>query len=423
MKSQLPRKHPCRVQPAIRAGGDACATNRNRQSAIRNPQSAIRNPYIRLAKAAAAIANVDVAMDAASPPAKVLLALSGGVDSAVAALLLRDQGHAVQAVYMKNWINEEQVFGDCPWQQDIEDGRAVCAHLGIPFAVVNFMAAYRERVVRYLVDGYARGLTPNPDVMCNREMKFGVLLDWAREHGFAAVATGHYCRRAVIAGEPALLEGVDKAKDQSYFLALLRPGQLARALFPVGELSKPQVRRLAHRAGLPNAGKKDSQGICFIGEVKINDFLEKFIPDRPGPVVTPAGRVLGRHRGLHRYTIGQRRGIGIPSNTDNEFYVVIAKNVDRNELVVAFESARPAQLWHPAARLHSLSWLTRTPPAGPTDLLARVRYRDPAVPARFTPDADGFATLAFAEPQRALAPGQVCALYAGERLLGGGVFG
>ncbi len=355
------------------------------------------------------------------PKPRLLVALSGGVDSAVATWQALQAGWSVETAYMKNWINEEEVFGQCPWRQDIEDAQAVAAHLGVPFRVLNFMDAYRERVVAYLVDGYARGLTPNPDVMCNREMKFGVLLEWALANGFAAVATGHYCRREDGPDGPRLLEGADKDKDQSYFLCLLRPAQLARAVFPLGDLTKPQVRRLARRIGLPNADKKDSQGICFIGKVRINDFLEKFIPERPGPIVDLSGRVLGTHRGLHRYTLGQRRGIGVPSNADNEFYVVVGKRLATNELVVAFESSRPAAIWHDSVTLHQISWLVPEPPAQPVDLQVRVRYRDPRVAARFEPTAAG-GTLRFAEPQRALAPGQVCALYDGERVLGGGVY-
>ena len=360
-------------------------------------------------------------MPANSSP-RLLLALSGGVDSAVAAWQAQRQGYDVEAAYMKNWINEENVFGNCPWMQDIEDGRAVAEHLGIPFRVLNFMDAYRERVVAYLVDGYSRGLTPNPDVMCNREMKFGVLLEWALENGFDAVGTGHYCRRMMVDGEPRLLEGVDRNKDQSYFLCMMRRDQLQHARFPIGDLQKPEVRKLAQSIGLPNARKKDSQGICFIGEVKINDFLEKFIPESPGNIVSLDGRILGEHKGLHRYTLGQRRGIGIPSNADNEFYVVVAKRLEENELVVAFESAQADPIWHEHIDLHQISWMTTHPPLSPQAVQVKVRYRDPRVAAHFIPTGRTTGRLEFKEPQRALASGQICALYDDELVLGGAVY-
>lgn len=354
---------------------------------------------------------------------RILAAMSGGVDSAVAALLLHEAGEDVTGVYMKNWINEEQVVGDCPWQQDIADAADAANAIGIPFEVVNFMKDYRERVVRYLIDGYRRGITPNPDVMCNRQIKFGVLLDWARERGFNAVATGHYAiRREIPEGGHAIHEGVDKNKDQSYFLAQLQPHQVAGARFPIGHLQKPEVRRIARRAGLPNADKKDSQGICFIGEVRINDFLEAFIPDSPGEIVDAAGSVLGEHRGLHRFTLGQRKGIGIPSNTDHAFYVVVAKDYESNRLIVDFEGPRAPGLYRDTCTLDALNWIGE-PVDGAATLLARPRYRDPAVPAEFTPVSPGRAAIRFHRAQRALAPGQVCALYRGDRLLGGGVFG
>lgn len=348
----------------------------------------------------------------------ILVALSGGVDSAVAAWRLQQQGYPVEAAYMKNWINEEEVLGHCPWMQDIEDGRAVCEKLGIPFRVLNFINDYRERVVSYLVEGYSKGLTPNPDVMCNREMKFGVLLDWALQNGFAGVATGHYARRE---GD-RIYEGADKSKDQSYFLAMLKPHQRDCAWFPIGDLQKSEVRQLAGENGLPNAAKKDSQGICFIGEVRINDFLEKFIADAPGPIVDLNGKVLGQHRGLHRYTFGQRRGIGIPSNADNEFFVVVGKKLESNTLVVAFESERPEGIWAQTADLYHLSWISPEPPQEGENILARVRYRDPSVPAVFHWKGDDAARLVFKDAQRALAPGQICAFYRGEELLGGAVF-
>lgn len=354
---------------------------------------------------------------------RLLVALSGGVDSSVAALLLQQQGHDVVCAYMKNWINEDNVIGHCPWLQDIEDARAVCDRLGLEFRVVNLMQDYRRLVVDYLLDGYQRGLTPNPDVMCNREMKFGVFARYARDQGFAGVATGHYARRMETApGRFALLEGVDPNKDQSYFLALLSAEQLACARFPIGHLTKPELRRLAESAGLPTAAKKDSQGICFIGEVKMADFLTAYVPAQPGPVVRATdGAVLGEHRGLHYYTIGQRKGIRIPSNTDNQAYVVVGKRAADRALLVAFDGPQAPGLWTRECRVHSLSFLGE-PLTAPARLECRVRYRDPRVAIDFAPGPDGTAAIRFAEPQRALAPGQIMAFYRGEQLLGGAVF-
>lgn len=358
--------------------------------------------------------------------------MSGGVDSSVAALRLRQQGCDITGAYMKNWINEDNVIGHCPWLQDIEDARAVCDRLGIEFRVVNLMREYRERIVQYLLDGYARGLTPNPDVMCNREIKFGVFRQWAKDHGFDAVATGHYARR-VAPGDGAglsalrappfeLWEGADKNKDQSYFLALLDQAQLRDALFPIGDLPKPELRRLAREAGLPTADKKDSQGICFIGEVKMADFLRAYVPDAPGPIIRATdGKELGRHRGLHFYTLGQRKGIGVPSNTDHEAYVVVGKRIADRALLVAFDHADAPGLFQREVRVHSLSWIGE-PVTVTRSLEARVRYRDPRVAAEFFPEGGGTARICFAAPQRGLASGQVLALYDGERLLGGGIY-
>jgi tRNA-specific 2-thiouridylase len=349
--------------------------------------------------------------------------MSGGVDSSVAALLLKRQGADVTGAYMKNWINEDGVVGHCPWMEDIEDARRVAQQVGIPFQVVNLMRDYREKVVQYLLDGYARGLTPNPDVMCNREIKFGVLRAWARDHGFSAVATGHYARRQHAAdGSVGLYEAADPNKDQTYFLALLRQEQLRDARFPIGDLEKPALRRIAREAGLATAEKRDSQGICFIGEVRMADFLRTYVPDRPGPIIGAAdGRELGRHRGLHYFTLGQRRGIGVPSNTDNERYVVVGKRAADDALLVAFERPGAPGLFQSEVRVHSLSWIGGAP-EGSCALEGRVRYRDPRVALHFEGDGSGGAHIRFENPQRALAPGQILALYRGSRLLGGAVY-
>jgi len=289
--------------------------------------------------------------------------------------------------------------------------------------VVNLMTEYREKVVKYLLEGYQAGITPNPDVMCNREMKFGVLWDWAQEHGFEAIATGHYARKVEAdSSTPAsILRGADPNKDQTYFLAMMQPHQVRIAQFPIGHLLKPELRDLAREFGLQTAEKKDSQGICFIGQVKMEDFLRTFVPDQPGPIVNLEGKKLGEHRGLHLYTLGQRKGHGVASPLHKQAYVVVAKRPATNELVVAIESADTPLLWARKATLHSIS-STGTPLTEERLLQAQPRYRCPAGNATFQPLGDGRAELEYAEPQRALTPGQICALYDGDRLLGGAVF-
>lgn len=358
------------------------------------------------------------------PSEKILVALSGGVDSAVAATLLKQQGVDIACAYMKTWMNEEgiDVFGNCPWQQDIEDARAVCKQLDVSFTVVNLIEAYRQRIVEYLVDGYARGITPNPDVLCNREMKFGVFLDYARAHGFDAVATGHYARRRENPdGSVSILEGVDANKDQSYFLALMRPDQAQAARFPVGHLTKPELRALANRASLPVAQKKDSQGICFLGKIRIQDFLAHHIPEQPGIIETVEGRAVGEHKGLHYFTLGQRHGLGVPSNTDYKAYVVVAKDIARNALIVDFDGPNACGLWADTFEISALNWLEKPPTEGQC-VQIRPRYRDPKVAARCHLIGQGRMRIVCAEAQRAIAPGQICAFYDGEILLGGGVF-
>lgn len=353
---------------------------------------------------------------------KILIALSGGVDSAVSALLLKQQGFAVSGAYIRTWMNEEMPLADCPAQQDIEDSRAVAKHLGIDYEIVNLVNEYREHVVNYLVDGYERGFTPNPDMMCNREMKFGIFQDYALKAGFDGIATGHYVRKISNPdGSEDLLEGLDPNKDQTYFLALLRQEQIRRARFPLGELEKPRVRSLAREAKLPNAEKKDSQGICFLGDMNISRFLEHYIEDKPGDIVNSEGTVLGQHRGLHRYTTGQRRGIGVPSNTDNEFYVVTKLDMERNELVVAFDKPDAPGLFTSEVELSGMSFVNQ-PVDAPCRLLAKPRYRDPSQGITYTPLGHGRAQVRFDEPQRGLASGQILALYDGPKLIGGGFY-
>jgi tRNA-uridine 2-sulfurtransferase len=353
----------------------------------------------------------------------ILVALSGGVDSAVSAALLKAQGYEVSGVYVRTWEHEEDILGECPGAKDLKDARSVAEVIGIPFSVVNFIDFYQNEVVMPMVSGYEQGITPNPDVLCNRAMKFGALLDYTEEKGFSALATGHYCKRKKSSGTPAeLWEGEDKNKDQSYFLARITNEQLEKARFPLGEIEKPKVREIARELGLPVAEKKDSQGICFLGKVKIGDFLSNFLEDNPGEILTTDGRVVGEHKGLHRYTLGQRRGIGVPSNTDNENYVVTGKNKNENQLIVAFESRNEATLWGTHYEVESLSFLTKHPPLEPVRILGKARYRDPSVSLVFRPLGFNKAEIVFDEPQRALTPGQILALYDGERLIGGGTY-
>jgi tRNA-uridine 2-sulfurtransferase len=351
----------------------------------------------------------------------ILVGMSGGVDSSVAAALLLRQGYSVTGAYMKNWINEENIAGHCPWMQDIEDARAVADKLGIEFRVVNLMKEYRERIVHTMLAGYEAGITPNPDVLCNREMKFGVFLDYAKAQGFDHVATGHYTRRYDDGPVAKILEGSDKNKDQSYFLALLRQEQIQHALFPVGEILKPEVRKIAEDLGLVTAAKKDSQGICFIGEVKMSDFLKNFIPDKPGNIVDLSGKKRGEHQGLHLYTLGQRKGIRVPSNTEGQAFIVVEKRQATNELVIGFDQPETAGLYATRCTLHSLS-LCFGALDNPTRMEAKPRYRSPRQAVNAVPLGEGRVEVTFDTPQRALAPGQICALYQGETLLGGGLF-
>jgi len=356
--------------------------------------------------------------------AKILVGLSGGVDSSVAAALLVEQGHEVVGGYMKNWINAEGLPGDCPWEQDVEDAHAVAKALGIEFRVIDLIDAYRERIVDYLLNGYQSGVTPNPDVLCNREMKFGVFLDYALEQGFEKVATGHYARHRIRKdGSADILRGADPNKDQSYFLSLMNQRQIRKALFPVGELLKPEVRKVAERFSLPTAGKKDSQGICFIGNVKMSDFLRHYVPDNPGEIVTTDGAVVGKHSGLHLFTLGQRKGHGVASPRDGMAYVAVGKDVKLNRLIVGWDQEDSAGLYAKSALVGELSWSNK-PLKGQIRVEAQPRYRAKSEPVDIIP-IDGDETrvkVNFIRNQRALTAGQICAFYEEGKLLGGGVF-
>ncbi|MDR2807226.1 MAG: tRNA 2-thiouridine(34) synthase MnmA [Puniceicoccales bacterium] len=350
------------------------------------------------------------------------VAMSGGVDSSVAALLLQRSGREVQGVYMRTWNNDDVFFpiGDCPWRRDMEDARQIAEQIGIHFSVINMIDAYKQWVVTPLIEGYAHGTTPNPDVLCNQFIKFGALAAIMKQQGNSAIATGHYCKKRRNGdGTFDLVEPADKDKDQTYFLAYLTQDQICDVEFPLSDLKKAKVRQLAARENFITAKKKDSQGSCFLGKVKIRDFLAHYIGKRPGNIVDSDGKILGRHDGLHYFTLGQRHGINIPSNSDHNFYVVVGKDLEKNELRVAFESER--KLYSSVFRIYNLSHTNREF-AERCAMVCRPRYRDPYEAIYFEKTASKEAIIEFKRPQRALACGQVIAFYDEGTLLGGGIY-
>ena len=367
----------------------------------------------------------------------VYIGLSGGVDSAVAAALLIRQGFEVHSVFMKCWSPESagiEFSGECQWERDQKDARAVADHLGILFETWNFEKEYKEKVVDYMIREYARGRTPNPDVMCNQEIKFGLFFDRAFEEGANYVATGHYARVREGKSKPSspepqvegnekrknyqLLSGKDKNKDQSYFLYRIGQRQLAKALFPIGEYIKEDVRKMAKEFGLPNWDRPDSQGICFVGEIDIREFLKIYIPEKKGRIVTSSGKHIGSHIGLPFYTIGQRRGIEIGGGIP---YYVAKKEPQMNTLLVA-EGDNDPVLYSKRLGLKDVHWIRGEEPKFPLRCEARIRYRQP-LQACTIGKSRALATIEvrFEEEQRAVTPGQSVVFYNGEEVLGGGV--
>lgn len=347
---------------------------------------------------------------------KIIAGMSGGVDSAVAALLLQEQGYDVAGVFMKNW--DDSVDDYCPAEEDFADVRAVCARIGIPYYTVNFQQEYWDRVFTYFLAEYKAGRTPNPDVLCNSEIKFAAFLDFALDAGAAQIATGHYVQREDVDGVAYLKKGADTNKDQSYFLCMLSQRQVSRAVFPIGGMQKPDVRRLAEENGLAVAAKKDSTGICFIGERKFKSFLQNYIPANPGEICTPDGKVVGRHDGLMYYTLGQRRGLDIGGKKDaqNGRWFVLEKDLEHNVLVVSQEEDR---LFSRALVMKDVNFISGKPADG--CYMAKVRYRQPDQRMRMEELADGRYLVEFDERQRAVTPGQYCVVYDGDICLGGGV--
>lgn len=345
----------------------------------------------------------------------VTVGLSGGVDSAVAAALLLQEGLPLNGVFMKNWDAQDP---QCTAASDYEDVRAVCEHLGIPYYSVNFEREYKERVFAAFLADYRSGKTPNPDVLCNSEIKFAAFLDFALNAGSGEIATGHYVRKIRDGRETLLLKGCDENKDQSYFLCLLTQQQLERARFPLGELRKQEVRRLAGELGLPVAAKKDSTGICFIGERHFKEFLMQFFPNNPGPVYEQeSGLLLGTHDGLLYYTLGQRRGLRIGGKAGKApgRWFVTGKDPARNALLV---SQSEEALYADSLYVENLHFIG-PPRKSAFFCQAKIRYRQPDQKACAEPEGSGW-RIRFSLPQRAITPGQYCVLYDGEVCLGGG---
>ena len=345
---------------------------------------------------------------------RIVVGMSGGVDSSVAALLLKQQGYDVVGVFMKNW-EETDESGVCTAENDWNDVREVCEIIGIPYYAVNFSREYWDRVFSYFLKEYRAGRTPNPDVLCNREIKFKAFLDFAMQLGASKMATGHFVRTNE---NGDLLRGIDPNKDQSYFLYMLHQEQLRKAIFPVGGMTKTEVRRIAEENGLPVCKKKDSTGVCFIGERNFRQFLSTYLPAQPGDMVAPDGSVVGHHDGLMYYTLGQRRGLGIGGGGDGRRWFVVEKDLANNRLVVEQGEDSP-RLYSLGARVSHAHWVLR-PVEPPFACQVRLRHRQPLQDVVLLPGKEeGEWLLRFAAPQRAVTPGQFAAFYRQGECLGG----
>ena len=346
---------------------------------------------------------------------RIVVGMSGGVDSSVAALLLKKQGYDVVGVFMKNW-EEQDENGVCTAETDWRDVQEVCDAIDIPCYSVNFAREYWDRVFSYFLREYRAGRTPNPDVLCNREIKFRAFLDFAMSLGAERMATGHFVRTD---GEGSLLRGADPAKDQSYFLYMVHREQLLKSIFPVGGLTKAQVREIAEENRLTVSRKKDSTGVCFIGERNFRKFLSEYLPAQPGDMTAPDGTVVGRHDGLMYYTLGQRRGLGIGGGRS---WFVIGKDLERNRLLVAQGGDHP-MLYSTLCRAEDVTWVGEAPAriGEKFRCTAKYRYRQPDQETEVTWEAENLLTVRSLTPQRAVTPGQSVVLYDGDRCLGGGI--
>ena len=354
---------------------------------------------------------------------RVVVGLSGGVDSSVAAYLLKEQGYEVIGLFMKNWHDDSVTISDeCPWLEDSNDALLVAEKLGIPFQTVDMSEPYKKRIVDYMFNEYENGRTPNPDVLCNREIKFDVFMQLALSLGADYVATGHYARVKDVDGERLMLRGVDNNKDQTYFLSQLKQHQIKNILFPVGELEKKDVRKIAEEAGLATAKKKDSTGICFIGEKNFREFLSQYLPAQGGKMVDLDGNVRGEHIGLMHYTIGQRHGLGIggTKDTEGEAWFACGKDLENNVLYVC-QGFHNEKLYSDSLLASSLSFTTKNPQPNKFTCTAKFRYRQPDTEVEVEVLEDNKVKVVYKEPVRAVTPGQAVVFYDGDVCLGGAI--